>query len=147
MRDWGEPKWMPKSGSFGVRLVKRTPIIANVFFFEVPTSNRWVRLFTEHSPHKRMLFVAPRLHVHTKIFLIFTSLVRHLHTDVDAARGERRTNHSCSVHSTNIDQSILKKMWCDLRNHTQSRKTSFGGKVIKSCWCGKYQFWVLNRSV
>ncbi len=40
MRDWGEPEQMPKSGSFGVRLVKSTPSIANVFFFEVPTSNR-----------------------------------------------------------------------------------------------------------
>ncbi len=39
MRDWDKPKWMPKSGLFGVRLVKSMSSIANIFFFEVPTPN------------------------------------------------------------------------------------------------------------
>ncbi len=39
MQDWGEPKQMPKNGLFGIRLVKRTPIIANIFFSEVPIPN------------------------------------------------------------------------------------------------------------
>ncbi len=39
--DWGEPERMPKSGLFGVRLVKSMPSIANVFFFEVSTPNGW----------------------------------------------------------------------------------------------------------
>ncbi len=32
---------MPKSGSFGICLVKRTLSITNIFFFEVPTPNGW----------------------------------------------------------------------------------------------------------
>ncbi len=40
MWDWNEPEQMPKGGLFGVRLVKRIPSIANIFFFEVPTPNR-----------------------------------------------------------------------------------------------------------
>ncbi len=39
------------------------------------------------------------------------------------------------------------QMWCDLRNHTQSRKTSFWEKLIWSCCGGKYQLWVLNGNV
>ncbi len=42
-----------------------------------------VRLFPERSPHKRMLFSAPRLHVHINISLIFAHLMWHLCTDVD----------------------------------------------------------------
>ncbi len=44
-----------------------------------------IRLFTERSPHKRMLFTAPWIHVHINISLNFASLIRHLRTDVDAA--------------------------------------------------------------
>ncbi len=33
MWDWSEPEQMPKSGLFGVCLVKKIPSIANVFFF------------------------------------------------------------------------------------------------------------------
>ncbi len=44
-----------------------------------------VRLFTEHSPHKRMRFTAPWLHIHINISLISTCLIQHLRTDVDAA--------------------------------------------------------------
>ncbi len=39
MRDLNEPEQMPKSGLFGIRLVKRIPSIVNVFFFEIPTLN------------------------------------------------------------------------------------------------------------
>ncbi len=39
MRDWDEPEQMPKSGLFGVCLVKCGPSIADIFFFEVPTPN------------------------------------------------------------------------------------------------------------
>ncbi len=39
MRDWGEPEKMPKSGLFGICLVKHMPSIGNIFFFEVQTLN------------------------------------------------------------------------------------------------------------
>ncbi len=76
MRDWGEPKQMPKSSLFGVHLVKRMPSIANVFLKYWLQMDR-VRLFTEHSLFKQMLFAAPRLRVHINISLIFACLIRH----------------------------------------------------------------------
>ncbi len=50
-------------------------MIANVFFFEVSTSD----LFAEHTPHKRMKGNAVHLHVHIMRF------VSHSCTNVDAA--------------------------------------------------------------
>ncbi len=44
-----------------------------------------VQLFTEHFLHKRMLFAAPRLHVHINISLISACLIQHSRTDVNAA--------------------------------------------------------------
>ncbi len=43
-----------------------------------------VRLFTEGSLHKQILFAAPRLLVYINISLISTCLIRHSRTDVDA---------------------------------------------------------------
>ncbi len=42
-------------------------------------------LFTECSPHNRMLFATPWVHVHNNIFLIYICLIRHSRIDVDAA--------------------------------------------------------------
>ncbi len=43
-----------------------------------------VRLFAEHTPHKRMKANAVRLHVHILRFACVFAFVSHSHTDVDA---------------------------------------------------------------
>ncbi len=85
MWDWGKPEQMSKSGLFGIRLVKHTPSIADVFSLKYRLEVDSIRLFTEHSSHKRMLFAALLLHVHINISLISTCIIRHLRTDVDTA--------------------------------------------------------------
>ncbi len=51
--------------------------------YQFQTDSIW--LFIEHSPQKRIMFAAPRLHVHINISLIPSCLIRRSCTDVDAA--------------------------------------------------------------
>ncbi len=88
MRDWGKLERIPKSGLFGIRLVKRTSSNANVFCFEVPVLKDSVWLFTERFLRKQMLFAAPRLPIQINISLISACLTRHLCTDVDVRLNE-----------------------------------------------------------
>ncbi len=44
-----------------------------------------IRLFAEHTPHKRMKENAVRLHVHIMHFACIFTFVSHSHTVVDAA--------------------------------------------------------------
>ncbi len=85
MQNWGEPEQMPKSGLFGVCLVKHTSALRTYFSLKYRLQTDSIRLFTEYSPHKQMLFAALRLHDHINISLIFACLIRHLRTDVDTA--------------------------------------------------------------
>ncbi len=85
MWDRGEPERMPKSGLFAVCLVNHTPALRTYFSLKYRLQTNSVWLFTKHSPHERMLFAVPRLHVYTNIFLISACLIPHSCTDVDAA--------------------------------------------------------------
>ncbi len=85
IRDWGEPERMPKSGLYGICLVKWTPSTANVLSLKYRLQTDSIWLFTKRSPHKQMLFAAPRLHIHINISPISACLIWHSRTDVDIA--------------------------------------------------------------
>ncbi len=95
-----------KSGLFGIRLIKHTPSIVNIFFFEVPTPKRKCSAVHQRSPYKRMLFAAPWLQVHINISLISARLIHirvqmwtrlHMHTFAVLSSESRTTSHCANA--------------------------------------------------
>ncbi len=86
-----------------IRLVKQTLSLQMYFSLKYRLQTDSDQLFTEHSPHKRMLFAVPWLHVDINISLTSICLIRHSLTDLDAAwhRAERMIRETV-VHHQNL---------------------------------------------
>ncbi len=78
-------------------------------------SNKFKSLFLKkrfsyfRSPHKRMLFAAPRLYIHINISLISAYLIRHSRTDVDAAfkRGKQvQTTRHTAAYMSDLETDV-----------------------------------------
>ncbi len=67
-----------------------------------------VWLFNEHSPHKQMLFAVPQEHVQINIFLIYTCLIRHSHTDVDIAVQKHEAHLTLTLSAVVLPLSFIR---------------------------------------